>query len=271
MALADVSGVGCDLWETGQLFSELQESLGTILTWWWLYLRTLTRCQCGVRCVHMYVCTCKQDWKLVILYLLTYLFLYRVSGKPRRCWLVCSAPFTACQSFSFAIKRCFLKKPNNPASLCLDDHVLHVSCQQMVEISKSLLLIVSWKGQSLPLLGAAMAAWTSPAALCALWGFFFNQINSRGTMSSDFPKLLAWSHEKVLSAQICALGTNPDNQALWFPSFLYIPYEGYKSPFTDLLSGGLCDVHTVDVKMVHLREERSGDAGGLISAIRQPH
>lgn len=109
----------------------------------------------------------------------------------------------------------------------------------MVEISKSLLLIVSWKGQSLPLLGAAMAAWTSPAALCAVWGFFFNQINSPGTMSSDFPELLAWSHEKVLSAHICALGTNPDKQACGFLHF-FTSLTRDISPRLQTYSAGVC-------------------------------
>lgn len=88
--------VGFDHRETCQLFSGLLESLGTILTSWWLYVRMLNKTVSTVSNIYVHTCIHTKkilNFSCVPLSHDRYVLLYCVSGEQHHCWNVFSALF----------------------------------------------------------------------------------------------------------------------------------------------------------------------------------
>lgn len=125
---------GFDHGKSCQFFSGLPDSLGTTLTSW------------SLSNISVHVCTCRKDlhlWSLISWQMRLALLCLRTASL-----LICFLCFfTACQSLGFAIKWWFKKKNEMHQCVHLDD-CIGSCCQQIVEISKSIFQIGSWKERS---------------------------------------------------------------------------------------------------------------------------
>lgn len=91
-------------------------------------------------CIHaekIYICDPLSHDRCVLLY---------CASEQHHCWCFFCF-FTACQSLGFAIKWWFKKKNEMHQCVHWDDHI-GGCCQQIVEISKSIFQIGSWKERS---------------------------------------------------------------------------------------------------------------------------